>query len=128
MRKVTSGTVCSLCAGVIPIGQGHDCGRYVPGSLLPGPDHPSADKDADAELKRLREEMATARKFSTLRENMNLKTELTALRARIEDVEGMAKVIAIWFANEFPKAVWNDETQEYDRKVARAVSAWLKEG
>ena len=45
--------------------------------------------------------------------------EINALRARIEDVEGMAKVL------------WKEDVVHEmgdAKKVARAVSAWLKEG
>jgi len=53
-----------------------------------------------------------------------------ALRARIEDVEGMAKVI---FESEMDKTIeWGDNLGDWLRKNylrhARAVSAWLKGG
>ena len=56
--------------------------------------------------------------------------ERDALRARIEDVEGMAKVI---FESEMDKTIeWGDNLGDWLRKNylrhARAVSAWLKGG
>jgi hypothetical protein len=49
-----------------------------------------------------------------------LEAERDALRARIEDVEGMADTISAEMAVSFERI--------HLLKLARAVSAWLKEG
>ena len=58
-----------------------------------------------------------------------------ALRARIEDVEGMAMLLCVMMAVPYYKgdhqAYWARVpigVQNYWREKARAVSAWLKEG
>jgi hypothetical protein len=61
--------------------------------------------------------------------------ELTALRARVEDVEGMAKVISsldpVKNTETGEVCSWDDLTDRYRelyRKDATALLRWLKEG